>query len=60
MAMIPWNRRLDMKALLVHVGPQKGRFAPLGEANDLTGCVSRAIPLFTFRKKLILVLCHQV
>ena len=55
MAVIPGNRRLDMKALLAHVGAQKGRFATLGEVNYLTDCVSGAIPLFTFRKELILI-----
>ena len=55
MAVLPGNRRLDMKALLTHVGAQKGRFATLGEVNNLTGCVSGAIPPFTFRKELILI-----
>ena len=55
MAVLPGNRRLDMKALLAHVGAQKGRFATLGEVNNLTGCVSGAIPPFTFRKELILI-----
>ena len=55
MAVIPGNQRLDMKALLSHVGAQKGRFAQSKEAADLTGCVMGAIPPFSFRKDLTLV-----
>ena len=55
LAVIPGNRRLDMKALLANVGAQKGRFATLNEVNHLTGCVSGAIPPFTFKKNLILI-----
>lgn len=55
MAVIPGNRRLDMKALLAHVGAQKGRFAPPEEAAGLTGCVKGAIPPFSFRDDLTIV-----
>ena len=55
MAVIPGSQRLDMKALLSHVGAQKGRFAKPKEAADLTGCVMGSIPPFSFRKDLILV-----
>lgn len=54
MAVIPGNRRLDMKALLAHTGAQKGRFAPAEEAGALTGCVMGAIPPFSFRDDLAL------
>lgn len=55
MAIIPGNRRLDMKAFLAHVGAQKGRFAEPELATELTGCVMGAIPPFSFRKDLPLV-----
>ncbi len=55
MAVIPGSQRLDMKALLSHVGAQKGRFAQPKEAADLTGCVMGAIPPFSFRKNMTLV-----
>ncbi len=55
MAVIPGNRRLDMKALLAHAGAQKGRFAPAEDATELTGCVMGAIPPFSFRGDLALV-----
>jgi len=55
MAVIPGNRRLDMKALLAHMGAQKGRFAPPDEAAELTGCVSGSIPPFSFHDDLNLV-----
>jgi Ala-tRNA(Pro) deacylase len=55
MAVIPGNRRLDMKALLRYMGAQKGRFAPPEEATELTGCVMGAIPPFSFRDDLTLV-----
>ena len=55
MAIIPGNRRLNMKALLAYVGAQKGRFAPPEEAAELTGCVKGAIPPFSFREDLTLV-----
>jgi len=56
MAVIPGNRRLHMKALLAHAGAQKGRFAPADEAGALTGCVMGAIPPFSFRDDLPMVI----
>tara|TARA_S200000501_G_C20475103_1_gene591290 strand:+ start:291 stop:521 length:231 start_codon:yes stop_codon:yes gene_type:complete len=47
--------RSDMKFLSVYVGAQKSHFAKLSEANNVTGCVSGAVPPFTFRKELILI-----
>jgi len=55
MAVIPGNRRLDMKALLAHLDAQKGRFAPAEEASELTGCVMGAIPPFSFNEDLPLI-----
>ena len=55
MVVIPGNQRLNMKTLLSHVGAQKGRFATSEEATELTGCVMGAIPPFSFRKDLTLV-----
>lgn len=55
MVVIPGNQRLNMKILLSHVGAQKGRFATSEEATELTGCVMGAIPPFSFRKDLTLV-----
>ena len=55
MAVIPWTRRFDREAPLVHVGAQKSRLVTLGEANNLTGCVRGAISFFTFSKELILI-----
>ena len=56
MAVIPGDQRLDMKALLAYAGAQKGRFAAPEEAAKLTGCVMGAIPPFTFRQDLPLVI----
>ena len=55
MAVIPGNRRLDMKALLKVLGAQKGRFAPPEEAAELTGCVSGAIPPFCLESDMALI-----
>ena len=59
MVVIPGNQRLDMKALLSHVSAQKGRFATSEEATVLTGCVMGAIPPFSFRKDLTLIVDHS-
>ena len=56
MAIIPGDQRLEMKALLAYVGAQKGRFTEPEEASRLTGCVMGAIPPFTFRPDLPLVI----
>ena len=55
MVVIPGNKFLNMKALLSHLGAQKGRFATAEAATELTGCVMGAIPPFSFRKDLSLV-----
>ena len=55
MAVIPGNERLYMKAILGYFGAQKGRFTETTEASKLTGCVMGAIPPFTFRQDLPLV-----
>ena len=54
MAIIPGNRRLDMKGLRKAAGAQKGKFMPPDEATALTGCVMGAVPPFTFRDELTL------
>ncbi len=59
MAVIPGNQRLNMRALLAYVGAQKGRFAETKEATRLTGCIMGAIPPFTFRDDLLLVIDHS-
>jgi len=48
LAVIPGARRLDMKAVTLHFGAQKGRFAPEEIARELTGCVMGAVPPFSF------------
>ena len=48
MAIIPGDRRLDMKGLRKAVGAQKGKFMAPADANALTGCVMGAVPPFTF------------
>ena len=48
LAVVPGVRRLDMRALCRHMGAQKGRFAPPGVAEALTGCVMGAVPPFSF------------
>lgn len=54
MAVIPGNRRLDMKGLRKAAGAQKGKFMPPDEATALTGCVMGAVPPFTFWDELSL------
>jgi len=52
MAVVPGNRRLDMKALCKAAGAQKGSFAPPDEVTALTGCVMGAVPPFSFWEEL--------
>ncbi len=54
MAVLPGNRRLDMKGLRKAVGAQKGKFMSPEDANALTGCVMGAVPPFTFWEELSL------
>ena len=55
LAVIPGNGRLDMKALLAVLGAQKGSFAATETAEELTGCVMGAVPPFSFRGDLPLI-----
>ncbi len=48
MAVIPGNRRLDMKGLRKADGGQKGKFTSPEDATALTGCPMGAVPPFTF------------
>jgi len=55
MAVVPGNRRLDMKALRQATGAQKAGFAPPERATAITGCVMGAVPPFTFWDELPLM-----
>lgn len=55
LAILPGIRKLDMKALCRAVGAQKGRFSPEEEATEMTGCVMGAVPPFSFRDDLPVV-----
>ena len=59
LAVIPGDRRLDMKALLGVLGAQKGRFTTTEEAEKLSGCVMGAVPPFSFRKDLPLIVDNE-
>ncbi len=52
LAILPGIRKLDMKALCRAMGAQKGRFSPEEEATEMTGCVMGAVPPFSFRDEL--------
>jgi Ala-tRNA(Pro) deacylase len=54
MAIVPGNRRLDMKGLRKAAGAQKGKFMSPDDATALTGCVMGAVPPFTFWDELAL------
>lgn len=55
MAVVPGNRRLDMKGLRQLTGAQKAGFAPPDLATEITGCVMGAVPPFTFWDALPLI-----
>jgi len=59
LAVIPGNQRLNMRALCVAVGAQKGSFASTEKATELTGCVMGAVPPFSFHQELTLVVDNQ-
>ena len=56
LAVIPGCLRLNMKALNKFIGAQKGSFASKDTALALTGCVTGAIPPFSFNSNLKLVI----
>lgn len=55
LAVLPGDRRLDMKALAKFVGGKKGSFAAPNVAQQLTGCPIGAIPPVTFDDQVKLV-----
>ncbi len=59
LAVIPGSARINMRALCTVVGAQKGSFANPEIANELTGCVMGAIPPFSFREDLLLIVDNQ-
>jgi len=59
LAVIPGSQRLDMRALCLAVGAQKGSFADPAKATELTGCVMGAVPPFSFHDNLPVVVDHQ-
>ena len=56
MAVIPGNKRLNVRTILAFVGAQKDRFAAPDESTQLTGCVMGAIPPLAFRHELPIVI----
>jgi Ala-tRNA(Pro) deacylase len=59
LAVIPGSQRINMRALCAAVGAQKGSFASSEIATELTGCVMGAIPPFSFRENLPLIVDNQ-
>lgn len=55
LAVLPGNRMLDLDALKAYYGAPKVIFAPLEKAKELTSCEIGAIPPFTFRPDLPLI-----
>jgi Ala-tRNA(Pro) deacylase len=59
LAVLPGDRRVDMKAVARTVGGRKGTFAQASLAEELTGCVVGAIPPVSFNDSLKLVVDKQ-
>jgi Ala-tRNA(Pro) deacylase len=55
MAIVPGNRRVDMRSLKKELGAQKGSFVDAQTLNDLTGCVMGSVPPFVFNDDLPLI-----
>jgi Ala-tRNA(Pro) deacylase len=55
LAVLPGDRRVDMKAIARTAGGRKGSFAQGSLAEELTGCVVGAIPPVAFNSSLKLV-----
>lgn len=55
LAVVPGDRRLDMKGLRSHFAASKGAFAAPDAAQALTGCPMGAVPPFSFRQDLPVV-----
>ena len=60
MAVLPGDRKLDMKALRKVFGAQKSSFADPDTATTLTGCVMGAIPPFPLLTEMPLVVDPSV
>jgi Ala-tRNA(Pro) deacylase len=54
-AVVPGDRRVDVKAVARHVGGKKGSFAQPAVAQQLTGCPIGAIPPVVFDDSLTLI-----
>jgi len=54
-AVVPGDRRVDVKAVARLMGGRKGSFAPPAVAQQVTGCAIGAIPPVTFDDALALV-----
>jgi Ala-tRNA(Pro) deacylase len=54
-AVVPGDRRVDVKAVARHVGGKKGSFAQPAVAQQLTGCAIGAIPPVVFDDALALL-----
>ncbi len=59
LAVLPGDRRVDIKAVARTVGGRKGSFAQASLAEELTGCVVGAIPPVAFNSSLKLVVDKQ-
>jgi Ala-tRNA(Pro) deacylase len=55
LAVVPGDRKLNMKALARLIGGRKGSFAKPDVAEQLTGCVIGSIPPLSFNESLPLV-----
>jgi Ala-tRNA(Pro) deacylase len=55
LAVVPSDRRVDMKALAALLGGDKALVASAGAAQDLTGCVPGAIPPVSYNDRLKVV-----
>jgi Ala-tRNA(Pro) deacylase len=55
LAVVPGDRRIDMRAVARLVGGKKGSFAPATRAEELTGCPIGAIPPVALNSALKLV-----
>jgi len=55
LAIVPGNRRVDMKAVAAAVGGRKGSFGSVAVAEAVTGCVMGAIPPMAFDDQLTVV-----
>src|ERR1700722_12669226 len=59
LAVVPGDRRVDIKAVARLVGGKKGSFAQAAQAEELTGCPIGAIPPIAFDSSLKVVVDQQ-